>query len=176
MAYADPLAFERQRVAEIESRAQAKDLARRREMIRQDHIARHFADQAAYRNGPVARRIRFRRVLKTMRALRQAFLDGQAAGRERVMEPVHRDGPSLGQRVRGRVRDTIARAFRAGRSRGGNVERERTQARERVQERTQQQRQRTRQREQQQTRTSSWAGPEKQKQRTRSKSRGQRVR
>lgn len=175
MAYADPLAYERQRCAEIETRARARDVERRREMIRQDHIAQHYADQAAYRAGPVARRIRFARLLRTMRALRQAFLDGQAAGRDRVMEPVHRDGPSLGQRVRGRVRETLARAFRAGRSRGGNMERERSQARERVQERTQQ-RQRTRQREQQQTRTSSWAGPEKQKQRTRSRSRGQRVR
>ena len=174
MSYADPLAFERQRVAEIEAKARTADLARRREMIRQDHIARHFADQAAYRAGPVARRIRFARVLKTMRAMRQAFRDGQAAGRERVMEPVHRDGPSLGQRVRGRVRETLATAFRAGRSRGGNVERERTQARERVEERTQQ-RQKTRTREQQKTRT-SWAGPEKQKQRTKSRSRGQRVR
>lgn len=174
MAYADPLAFERARCADIEARARALDVERRREIVRQDHIARHHADQAAYRAGPVARRIRFRRLLKTMRAIRQAFLDGQAAGRERVMEPIHRDGPSLGQRVRGRVRETLARAFRSGRSRGGNVERERSQARERVQERAQQQRQRTR--EQQKARTSSWAGPEKQRQRTKNRTRGQRVR
>lgn len=171
MAYADPLGFERQRCEQIQREATARDLVLRREMIRAEHRAGHERDMADYRAGPVARRIRFSKAKAWMKAMGRSYRAGRAAGRARVMHgPVVRpERKTLGQRLRG------AWSRIAGRSRGGAIERERTQTRERAQERTQQRTQQ-RARQQQQTRTSSWGGPEKQKARSKSRSRGQRVR
>lgn len=169
MSYADPLTHERQRCEQIERAAVARDLALRREMIRVEHRERHDRERAEYRASPIARRIRFARAKAFLRSMgtsfRASYRTGRAAGRARVMDgPVVRaDRQSLGQRLR------AALSRIAGRSRGGAVERERTQARERSQERQQQ---RTQQlaRQQQQTRT-TWGGPEQQKARAKTRSR-----
>lgn len=176
MAYADPLAYERQRCAEIETRARARDLVLRRELIRAEHRERHAREMAEYRAGPVARRVRFGKLRKCLRELGRSYRAGKAAGRERVLygaTPTTRASTgSAWQKVREKVRGLFRN--RSGRGRTGNMQRERTQAQARVRERAREQ---VRQREQQRTRQQERVKvKEKVRARSRSRSRAQRVR
>lgn len=179
MAYADPLAFERARCADIEARARARDLVLRRELIRAEHRANHQREMAEYRAGPVARRIRFGKMRDLVRSVGAAYARGRVRGKDRVMEfSFSGESQSLWQRVRERMRErarerTQAREAR-GRARTGNWARERTQAQDRSRERVREQ---VRQREQQRTRQQEKVRvKEKVRTRSRSRSRGQRVR
>lgn len=159
MSYADPLAFERERCAQIESRARARDLELRRELIRQEHRQRRERDRVEYQAGPIARAFRMQRLREFAREMKQA-----RAARRATRERRRADDRILGRKPltwRQRLADRIR-----GWGRGGNGQRERVEARSRpATQRVKPQPQATR---------SSWAGPEKQQQkaRTRARSRG----